>query len=126
MDDKVLLVLNNIAKYPSEIGEIAKAGPEYYFKYKTRFLSVAYSAEKKAYMFFLYPRWNGNLVNLVRGMNNGDLDAEDYFAYSSTEGTHEPFREVFDLVKKRYTNIDSVLEDLLSPPSKSSDDDIPF
>jgi hypothetical protein len=118
MNVKVLEVIRKFIDDPRLIDHIFGTTSEYYFKSKGHTFSVVRRAEDPErefgnYSFYVYPGWEGTLDDLS---TQTDFDNVPFVAFHELElpaVERDLIKILFDAVKARYANIDTILSDIL-------------
>lgn len=115
---KVIQVMNAMISNPSKITDVIRGGPpdssEFFFLYDKKFKwSIALGA-RDVYNLYYYP---GNLgIKQIASLAewNPDLEMVRYSTESlTTKEARESFIELYELVKEKLYNLDTVFDDII-------------
>jgi hypothetical protein len=119
MSEKILQVVQKITGDMANTTDIVKHKEEYFFKYKDYTISIMKrSSMPRGYTFFIYPRWNKAiaLLNLVEKFKLNATSEIYIDAHRSEDyvGAFNAFAALYDAIDRKYSNIDSVIDGILS------------
>ena len=122
MDPKIVQLMKKIIAEPDGISDIQRHNNEYYFRFKKRLFSILEGTTRTRkygeYSFYLYLVPDTVKATAIIEMSEiGNLDQINMVATHAGEAASgeekKVFSELYSLIKRKDTNLDQVLDDLL-------------
>lgn len=122
MDQRIIQLLEKILSNKDLITEVFNLEAEYYFRFKSHTLSILYAPNRGddygKYSLYIYPRWSGPLAQLAHQSMYGEMDEPDMITYNIADFPGEQslilFENLYTYFRRSSSNIDKILDDLLS------------
>lgn len=109
---KIVIAVNSMISHADQISNVEKSEDEYYFLYNNKY---KWSMREKDGNYFLY-FYPGN-ETLDQLINTIDFNSIDLVIYSTqdlkTREAEESFRELYLILKEKFFEVDSALEDII-------------
>lgn len=116
MKSKMDVLFNLISSSKDEISEIAKEGDEFYFVFRGKFFSISKikipNGFKYRYAVFVYPRFSGDLRQLIEKNNDGVTYDDAAFVPVVSSDFISGVDDFYRWLEEKFMGLDVLFRDL--------------